>query len=177
MTRIQPAQIESAQPKQRELFDLVKKKLGMVPNFHATVGNSPTALEAYLAYGDVLSHGELSPKVREQIALVVAQQNKCEYCISAHSALGKTVGLKEDELSQSRKAIAAEPKIDSILKFADNVVRTHGQVSSESLALLREHGVSDGEIVEIVALVSLNIFTNYINNVAETVVDFPKVAL
>jgi uncharacterized peroxidase-related enzyme len=159
-----------------ELFTAVKGKLGLVPNLMRTLGHSPAALEAYLGFSATLGKGVLSAKVGEQIALTVAETNACDYCLAAHSLLGQGAGLTPDAIAAARRGSAAEAKVDALLKFAATVVEARGLVSDDALAAVRAAGASDAEVVETVAYVALNILTNYINHVAQTVVDFPKAA-
>lgn len=158
------------------LFTAVKGKLGMVPNLMRTLGHSPAALEAYLGFSATLGKGVLPAAVREQIALTVAETNSCDYCLAAHSLLGKGAGLTSDAITAARRGSAADTKVDALLKFAASVVEARGLVSDEALATVRTAGASDAEIIETVAHVALNILTNYTNHIAQTVVDFPKAA-
>jgi AhpD family alkylhydroperoxidase len=118
--------------------------------------------------------GKLDAKFREQIALGVAQANSCEYCLSAHTAIGRMVGLKPDEIAGSREAHSSDAKRDAGLQFVQALVVQRGMVSDQALAQVKAAGFSDG-IAEIVANVALNILTNYFNHVARTDVDFPLV--
>jgi len=172
LTAVNPAE---ATGKAKKLLDGVQAKLGMTPNLMKTLANSPAALEAYLNFGAALSTGALDAKFREQIAIAVAQANSCEYCLSAHSAIGGMVGLSADEIAVSRNAHAADPKRDAGLRFAQTVVVQRGEISDAALDQVRQAGFTDGEIAEIVANVAVNIFTNYFNHVAQTEVDFPRV--
>ncbi len=158
------------------LFTAVKGKLGLVPNLMRTLGQSPAALEAYLGFSGTLATGVLPGNVREQIALAVAETNACDYCLAAHSLLGKGAGLTADAIIDARRISAADAKTDAILKFAAAVVESRGLVSDAAVAAVRAAGASDAEIIETVAHVALNILTNYTNHVAQTVVDFPKAA-
>jgi len=176
MSRITAIDPVSATGKTAELFTAVKSKLGMVPNLMRTLGQSPAALEAYLGFSGALGHGVLSAQVREQIALAVAQTNTCDYCLAAHSLIGKGAGLTPEAILAARRVAAADPKADALLKFAAAVVETRGLVADGALAQVRTAGASDAEIIETVAHVALNILTNYTNHVAQTVVDFPKAA-
>lgn len=176
MTRIQPINPANATGKAKDLLDAVKAKIGMTPNLMKTLAHSPAALEGYLNLSGALSSGLLDAKYREQLALSVAQANSCDYCLSAHTAIGKMVGLKADEIAASRKSEAVEAKRDAGLKFAQTVVVARGEVSNEALERVRSAGFNDGEITEIVAHVALNIFTNYFNHIAGTEVDFPRVS-
>lgn len=174
MSRIPAIDPTTATGKTAELFTAVKSKLGVVPNLMRTFGHSPATLEAYLGFSGTLATGVLSAKVREQIALSVAEANACDYCLAAHSLIGKGAGLTPDAILAARRAAAADPKTDALLKFAAAVVATRGLVADEALASVRSAGASNAEIVETVAHVALNLLTNYTNHVAQTVVDFPK---
>jgi uncharacterized peroxidase-related enzyme len=177
MTRIQPIQTQDANGKAKELLQQVQAKIGMTPNLMKTLAHSVAALEGYLNFSGALAAGVLGVQLREQIAIAVAQANSCEYCLSAHTAIGKMTGLNQEALDLSRAAHASDAKRDAALQFAQKLVVQRGQVADGDVDLLRAAGYSDGEITEIVAHVGLNIFTNYFNNVARTDVDFPRVGL
>ena len=176
MSRIIALDPVTATGKTAELFTAVKSKLGVVPNLMRTFGHSPAALEAYLGFKATLGTGILSAKVREQIALTVAEINACDYCLAAHSLMGKGAGLTGDAIFAARRAESDDRKVEALLKFTAVVVEWRGMVSDDALAAVREAGISDAEIIETVAHVALNILTNYTNHVAQPVVDFPKAA-
>jgi uncharacterized peroxidase-related enzyme len=175
MNRIQQIDPASATGKAKQLLDAVQSKLGIIPNLTRVLANAPAALEGYLSFSGALAGGVLSAKVREQIALAVAQGNKCDYCLSAHTFIGGKVGLAASEIAGARQAVGAAGKDDAILKLALSVLVQRGEVSDAALTNARSAGLTDAEIVETTANVALNIFTNYINHVALTVVDFPEI--
>ena len=175
MTRIQALEPADASPKAQELLAAVKAKIGMTPNIMKTMAQSAAVLEGYLGLSGALGAGALTPRLREQVALAVGQANGCEYCLSAHSAIGKMVGLKPEEIAASRRATASDSKTAIALRFVQELVVHRGVVDDNALRTVRTAGFSDAEIVELVANVALNIFTNYINHVAGTEVDFPKI--
>jgi uncharacterized peroxidase-related enzyme len=175
MTRIQPVNYEQSTGKARELLDAVKAKLGMTPNMMNTMAQSPAVLEAYLNFSGALGGGKLNARLREQIALISAEINGCGYCASAHTAIGKMVGLDEDAILAARNGNAADAKTDAALKFARAMIVNRGEVSDADLQTVKDAGFSDGEVGEIVANVALNIFTNYFNEISKTDIDFPKV--
>ncbi len=176
MPRIQPLQTDQATAEAAQQLEAVQKKFGRVPNILATMAHAPAALEGYLGFSKALTRGTLSGKRREQIALTVADVNGCAYCTAAHALAGKMNGLNETELADARRGRSADPKTDAALRFAASVARDAGRVSDTLLQEVRDHGFSDGQITEIVAVVALNIFTNLFNHVAETEVDFPAPA-
>jgi len=157
-----------------QLFAGVKAKLGVVPNLMRTFAQSPAVLSAYLGFGAALDATSLPARVREQLALAVAEANGCDYCLSAHSLLGKGAGLTAESIEAARRGEAADPKVAALLQFAREVVATRGAVSGEALAVVRAAGANDAEIIETVAITVLNILTNYTNNVARTQIDFPR---
>lgn len=175
MSRIEPINYEQSTGKAKELLDAVNAKLGITPNMMKTMANSPAVLDAYLKFSDALAHGTLNAKVREQIALTTAEINGCGYCASAHTAIGKMVGLDEAAILAAREASSADAKTEAALKFARALAVNRGQVSDADLQAIKAAGYTDGEIGEIVGAVALNVFTNYFNETAETTVDFPAI--
>ncbi|GAB5389951.1 MAG: carboxymuconolactone decarboxylase family protein [Alphaproteobacteria bacterium] len=173
MTRIAPATAPS--PAAQEQLDAVQKKLGGTPNIFTTMAHSPAAFGFYLAGSEALNGGDLPALLREQIALTVAGLNGCDYCASAHTLIGKGAGGEDSDLRAALKGSSADPRADAALKFATALTVNRGQVSDEELQAVRNAGYSDGEVLEIIAVVALNIFTNYFNEVAGTEIDFPPV--
>jgi uncharacterized peroxidase-related enzyme len=176
MSRLKTIDPSAATGKAKELLDAVKGKLGIVPNMTKVMATSPVVLESYLGFSGALAGGLLDPKTREKLALLTAQENGCDYCLSAHTAIGKMVGLKEEEIVASRHGKGDNPKTTAALTFAKHVLDTKGQISEAELTEVRNAGFSDGEIAEVIAHVALNVFTNYFNIAADVDIDFPKVS-
>ena len=177
MSRLAAIQPQAATGKAKELLDAVQAKLKITPNMTKVMANSPAVLEAYLSFSGALGNGALDPKLREEIALEVGEQNSCQYCVSAHTAIGKLTGLTDSEINQAREAKSGSARNGAALQFVREVVVKRGRATDEDVEAVRRVGFSDGEIAEIIAHVALNIFTNYFNNTAEVEVDFPKIAL
>ena len=177
MQRLASIDPEQATGRAKEFLNATKSQLGMVPNLMKTLANSPAALDSYLHFSNALNHGLLSAKLRERLNVFIAESNRCQYCASAHTAIGKSVGIHESDLIAARKCESDDPKMGAALRFAKVVLEKRGQVSDGEIALVREAGFGDGEIAEIVAHVALNVYSNYFNNVAHTEVDFPVVEL
>jgi uncharacterized peroxidase-related enzyme len=173
MNRIPTIDPATATGKTAELLGAVKAKLGLVPNLMRTFAQSPTVLEAYLGFSGALGRTSLSAATREQIALATAESNGCEYCLAAHSLMGKGVGLSPADIDSARRGHAADPKVGALLQFAREVIAVRGKVPDSALAAVRAAGATEAEIVETVAVTVLNVLTNYTNNVARTQVDFP----
>lgn len=176
MSRLQQLSDAQAAPATADLFSAVRTKLGKVPNMMRAMGNSPAVLSAYLQMSGELAGGSLTARERELVALAVGQANSCNYCLAAHSALGKMAGLSSEQIHDARHGQAVDSKDAALVSFAVGLVQHRGHVSDDSLDALRNHGFDDGAIAEIVANVSLNLFTNYFNHVADPEVDFPAAA-
>jgi len=159
------------------MLEAVKKQLGVAPNLFRMVGTSPAALEGYLGMFGALGKGALPAPTRERIALAVAEINACNYCLSAHTYLGKNLaGLDDAEMTANRNGGSNDPKADAAVRFAAKVARERGHVSEQDFRAVKAAGYDDAQIIEIVQHVALNTWTNYINVVAETEIDFPVVA-
>lgn len=173
-----PSSIETAPKASQGLLEAVKKQLGSVPNLFRLVSNSPAALEGYLSLSGALGQGTLPPATRERIALAVAQVNGCSYCLSAHTYLGKNLAkLDEAEIKANREGGSNDPKAAAAVRFATQVVKERGHVGSDAVRVVREAGYDDAQIIEIVLHVALNTWTNYINEIAGTEIDFPVVSV
>jgi uncharacterized peroxidase-related enzyme len=171
-----PASIADAPAASRPLLEAVNKQLGVVPNLFRLVSNSPAALEGYLGLSGALAKGALPAQTRERIALAVAEANGCDYCLSAHSYLAKNLAkLDAAEISANRLGHSSDPKADAALSFALKVVRERGHVNEDAVRAVKLAGYDDAQVIEIVLHVALNIWTNYINSVAATEIDFPVV--
>lgn len=177
MSRIPtPATIDAAPAASRPLLEAVKKQLGIVPNLFRMVSNSPAALEGYLGLSGALGKGRLPAATRERIALAVAEINGCDYCLSAHTYLGKNLAkLDDDEISANRNSSSNDPMADAAVKFAAKVAHARGQVTDTDFSAVKAAGYDDAQLIEIVQHVALNVWTNYINLVAQTEIDFPVV--
>ena len=177
MSRIPtPATIDDAPAASRPLLEAVKKQLGVAPNLFRLVANSPAALEGYLGLSGALGKGALPAPTRERIALTVAEINGCSYCLSAHTYLGKNLAKLDDaEITANRSGASNDPKADAAVRFAAKVVRERGHVSEEDVRAVKFAGYDDAQLIEIVLHVALNTWTNYINEVTKTDVDFPVI--
>ena len=176
MSRLQPVNPSTATGKGKELLDAVKGKLGIVPNMTKVMATSPAVLEAYLGFSGALAGGLLDARTREELALLTAQRNHCDYCLSAHTAIGETAGLDRDQMLASRRGNGASARTTAALTFARKVLETKGAVSEADFTAVLAAGFSEGEIAEIIAHVALNVFTNYFNVATDVEIDFPKIA-
>jgi uncharacterized peroxidase-related enzyme len=177
MSRIHvPVTVEAAPAAARPLLEAVRKMLGVVPNLFRLVANSPAALEGYLGLSAALAKGELPAATHERIALAVAQVNGCSYCLSAHTYLAVNVAkLDEAEIISNRHGASKDARAAAAVRFAVSVVQQRGHVADDDVRAVRAAGYTDAQIIEIVQHVALNTWTNYINEVAKTEIDFPVV--
>lgn len=175
MQSIPRLDVTTAAAKTLDLLNAVKKQMGGVPNILATMAQSSAALGGYLGLAGALAAGSLSNAHRVQISLAVAGANTCDYCASVHTALGKGAGLSPDEMAKNLLGKSSDPKTAALLTFTREFVRLRGRTSAAQLATLSAAGFDNEAVVEIVANISLNIFTNYFNHIAGTEIDFPLV--
>src|SRR5271165_5326861 len=175
MSRIAIPTRDAAPAASQPILDAVNKQLGVVPNLFRLVANSPAALAGMTGLSGALSKA-LDVKTRERIALAVAQVNGCDYCLSAHTYLGLNLAkISPEEIALNRKGRSGDPKADAAVRFAAKVAQERGHVTDADIAAVRDAGFNDSQIVEIIAVTAENIFTNLLNVVAETDVDFPVV--
>ncbi len=175
MSRIQPN--TSPDAKSQDLLSGVKKMLGSTPNMFTTLAHSSSSLGFAVAGFTGFGASGLSSGLREQLALTVAGANGCEYCASAHTMLGKMNKIAENELANNLNAKSDDAKTQAALTFARKVVDARGHVGDGDVQAVRTAGYSDSEILDIVTIVAFNTFTNYINEVVKTDIDFPLVSL
>lgn len=177
MPRIHPVSPDKTDTRTAAILSAVQAKLGMLPNLFTTLANAPVALNGYLQLAEVLGRGRLSVRQREMIAIAVAQENACAYCLSAHAAIGRGAGLSDDDIELARLGGAQDATDDAVIWLALRIVQYRGGISDSILACVSKAGLDDGLIIEIIAHVAMNVLTNYVNRIADTDVDFPVVDL
>jgi len=177
MSRINLVTTEAANSEQTALFEAIQGQLGMVPNFLKVFANSPAALRAFLGLHGIANEGSLDPQTRERIALGLAEQNACEYCVSAHSAIGRKAGLSSAEIEANRAGGSQDAKAAVAVKFARSLAEHNGDVTTAELLEIRNAGYDDSEIVEIITHVGMNVLTNILGKASRVEIDFPKVSL
>ncbi len=177
MSRISTISLENANTEQAELYSAIQSQLGMVPNFLKVFANSPTALRAFLGLHGVANEGSLDPLTKERIALALAEQNACQYCVSAHTAIGRKTGLSSAEIEANRLGTSEDAKAAAAVKFAKALAEHNGAVSNTELLEVRNAGYSESDIVEIITHVGMNVLTNILGKASQVEIDFPKVEL
>jgi uncharacterized peroxidase-related enzyme len=177
MPRIKPIDAANATGAVADQLSATRKMLGWTPNMFMTAANSAAALTSMNTLFASLSKGKLGGKTGELVTLAIAEANGCEYCLSAHTAIGHLQGLSSSELAAAKHGDSSDSKARAAMGFALAVLEAKGRVSDATVAEAHAAGLDDTEIVELVAYVALNVFTNYLNNLAGTEVDFPLVRL
>lgn len=171
MPRLATIDPASAPERVKQIFDGPLK--GKHLNIFKGMANSPAALDAYLALSSALSKTSLSGAEREIVQLVIARQTDCTYCEAAHTVIGKSLGLTEDQTKEARRGVMKDPKQSALARFATTLHEKRGHVSDADLAAFRKAGYTDGHIAEVVACYTLALYTNYFNHVNHTELDFP----
>jgi uncharacterized peroxidase-related enzyme len=177
MSRIELVNVTQAPGEAGLLLNQIHGAFGVVPNMFRAVANSPVALRSMWGAFGALGDGTLGARLGEQIAVAIADRNDCAYCLAAHTALGRKAGASAQEMAAAQAGESDDPRTAAALQFALAVVEKRGHVDEASVTSLREAGFNDGEIVEIMAHVALNLFTNYVNVAFQVPVDFPGVKL
>ncbi|MBB1594392.1 carboxymuconolactone decarboxylase family protein [Achromobacter sp. UMC46] len=177
MTRVSLIDPSSTTPDRAALLTQIHGAFGATPNMFKAVANSPAALKSMWGAFGALGGGVIPAKLGEQIAVAVADRNGCGYCLAAHTALGRKAGASAEEMTAAQDGQSTDPKTAAALRFALQLVEARGQVGQADVQAVRAAGFSDEEIVEILAHVALNLFTNYVNEAFAVPVDFPAVKL
>ncbi|WP_193181214.1 carboxymuconolactone decarboxylase family protein [Nisaea sediminum] len=177
MARIAKVTADTANAEQAVLLDAIKGKLGMVPNFLAVLAQSPVALNSFLGLHGVAGAGELDAPTRERIAIALADENACQYCLSAHTAIGRKTGLTDADMAANRDGGSTDDRAAAAVRFALSLNKNRGALTASEFNAVRDAGYSDAEIVEIVVHVGMNLLTNILAKSTEIDIDFPKVAL
>lgn len=170
---VDPATAGAATP----ALDEIKSAFGVVPNMFKAVANSPAALRSMWGSFGALGSGTLDARLGEQIAVAIADRNACSYCLAAHTVLGQKTGASAADMSEAQSGRSRDPKTQAALAFALKVVENRGAVSAQDVDAVRQAGFDDEGIVEILAHVALNLFTNYVNVAFGVPIDFPAVKL
>lgn len=177
MSRLPLLTAATASDDSKALLEQIHAAFGTTPNMFKAVAHSPAALKSMWGSFAAFSRGTLDAQLGEKIAVAVAERNACEYCLAAHMALGRKAGASADELAAAQMGEASDHKTAAALRFALKLVNERGQVSDTDVQAVRAAGFGDAEVVEILAHVALNLFTNYVNVAFAVPVDFPAVKL
>ena len=174
MQRIHSVEPKTAQGRTKELLETVQQAFGVIPNTAKVMANSPAVLDSFLAFSTAMGGAKIGTKLYNQVKLSTSETNACDYCTSILSAVAPSAGLSAADILAGRTRNSEERRTKAALAFANKVLESRGKVSDQQLADVRDAGYGDAEIVEIVASVVLGCFTNFLNNVADTTLDFQK---
>ncbi|NCI16811.1 carboxymuconolactone decarboxylase family protein [Cronobacter muytjensii] len=176
MSRLHTIATDTATGKTAQLFDTLKSAMGKVPNAYTTIGsNAPDILSQALQHSMALKKGALSARELEAINLVVSETTGCDYCLAAHTLMAKKAGYSAEDVQALRAGrFAQDTHIDALLHFVKTVITTRGTLPERDVTALREAGFDDRQVIEILSAISAILFTNMVNRVNDTVVDFPK---
>lgn len=177
MSRIQLVSPANTTAERQGILTEINSAFGVTPNMFKAVANSTAALKSMWGSFGALGQGVISAKLGEQIAVAVANRNSCEYCLAAHTTLGRNAGATGQEMAAAQQGQSDDPKTAAALRFALQVVENRGQIDDAAVQAMRNQGYTDEEMVEILAHVALNLFTNYVNVAFAVPVDFPAVKL
>ena len=177
MPRIAPVTLQNVDAKVAATLSQLRASLGKLPNTFATLANSPVALDSSLALSKAVSRGRLTARQREVLALAIAQENECQYCLSAHTARAEAVGLSSEDALKARAGKSDNPFEWGLITTTKKIIRHRGLLSDEEMEIARAAGIDDGLFLEIIAIIALNTITNYANRLADTEIDSPVVAV
>jgi uncharacterized peroxidase-related enzyme len=164
---------EQVSPETQQIFDQIQKQIGKVPHLYAAIGHSVVALKAFLQFEEILSHGVFTAKEREAIALAVSEVNGCDYCLAAHTGAAMKRGFSKDETLSIRKGEADDDKLNAIVQLAKSIAENKGAPNHELLENFYAVGYNEGGLMELVGLITVRIFTNYVYAITNVPIDFP----
>jgi len=170
MSRIPTLNIEQAVESARPLLEGVQKKIGFLPNVFKTLAHAPAVLSAYMQHSAALGKTSLTAVEKETIALATSQINGCDYCLAAHTLFASKSGMSASEIESARYG-----RLDAIAALAKKITESRGRLTDDDMASARAAGINDAKIIEVTAHVAAMTLTNYLNNVAQTEVDFPAI--
>ncbi len=176
MPRINPVDVHTVPPDTAGHLETCRQMFGATPNLFTTAANSPVTVGALVSMFAAVGKSSFGARTGELFGVAIAHANRCGYCLAAHTAIGQSLGVTPEALSAARSADATDPRTAAALKLAVAINNARGHIDDDSLAHARAAGLTDAAIVEVVAHVALNVFTNYLNSVAGTEIDFPLVA-
>ena len=174
MKQINVPGIDQVSEESKLLFGQIKKSVGMVPNLYATIGYSPVALKAFLTFQETLSHGVFTAKEREAVALVVSEVNGCNYCLAAHTTTAMKTGFTKEDTKSIRHGLVEGEKLNAVVQLAKSIAENKGMPDEILLDRFFEAGYNEAALMELVGLISVRIFTNYVYALTEIPIDFPE---
>jgi uncharacterized peroxidase-related enzyme len=173
MKKITVPTIDQVSGETKVLFEAMAKRIGKVPNLYATMGYSSKALKSFLDLEATLSTGSFNGKQREAIALVVSQVNECAYCLAAHTATALKFGLTKEETIDLRKGFSSNKEINAVVQLAKSIAETKGHAKEKYLDQFFDAGFDEKNLMELIGLITVRVFTNYVFAITDIPIDFP----
>jgi len=173
MIKINVPAIEKVSAESKAMLEIVGKRMGKIPNLYATIGYSSHALKSFIDFDASISKGVFTPKQREAVALVVSQYNGCAYCLAGHTMMALRAGFSTAETIDIRKGSSPDEKINVIIKLAKSIAETKGHAEPTYVEEFFNAGFNEAALIELVGLIALRVFTNYVFAITEIPVDFP----
>ncbi|MFP2997758.1 carboxymuconolactone decarboxylase family protein [Spongiivirga sp. MCCC 1A20706] len=163
---------EEVSSNNQAIFDNLKSKLGFVPNLYATYAHSENALGNYLALSGAKT--SLSAKEKEVVNLAVSQVNNCEYCLAAHTAIGKMNGFNDEQILEIRTGSASfDTKTNALAALAKNITENRGRADESVVNNFFDAGYNKENLVDTIVLVGDKTISNYLHSTTQIPVDFP----
>jgi uncharacterized peroxidase-related enzyme len=175
MSTFHPVDPKTADTDAKAALDLVQAAFGGVPNLMKMLAIAPNVLKGIMAFNQEVTSGELETSLVEQVALLASGINQCEYCVAVHVHVGQQAGLSREELICNLQGESSDPKSQAVLNFTRAVVKNRGKVDPLLVTTLRDLGLSDKAIIEIVGVIGLYTFLNYVKHLTDPALDFPAV--
>jgi uncharacterized peroxidase-related enzyme len=170
-----PVEPTTANAEAKDAFEMVESAFGGIPNLMKMLAIAPNVLKGIIAFNREVTNGELETSSIEQIALLTSAINQCEYCVAVHTHVGQQAGLSRNELMCNLQGQSSDPRSQAVLNFTKTVVNNRGQIDPSTVQALRDGGLSDKAIVEMVGVIGIYTFLNYIKHLTQPVLDFPAV--
>jgi uncharacterized peroxidase-related enzyme len=163
---------DEVSPANQAIFDKLKGSLGIVPNLYATMAHSEHALGNYLAFQNAKS--SISGKARELVNLVVSQVNGCEYCLAAHTMVGKMSGFTDEQILEIRTGKAGfDPKLDALARLVKDITITRGHANQALVEAFFAAGWTKANLVDAIVVIGDKTVSNYLHSTTRVPVDFP----
>ena len=178
MTNFTAHTIETTEGERQELLSSIQKGYGFVPNLFSYMAEAPATVQAYLMLNDLLAKTSI-PMPQLQVALLAASiENKCDFCVVAHRAIGKSMGANVDSLDALNQGnVIADAKDRAIAEFTISVVKNRGWVPEEDVQAFIEAGYTQQQILEVILVVTIKTLSNYSNHFTKPTANKELVAM
>lgn len=155
------------------VLDQVEKAYGFTPNLYAVFAESPVAIAAYLQISGLLKeHGALTPQEQQVAMLAVSEQNGCDYCVAAHSAVAKMSGVPSETIAALRAGREpSDSKQAALVRFTKAVLNHRGWVPEDQKQAFLDAGYTTRHALDVLSILALKTLSNFTNHLAHTPLD------